>query len=264
MEIDAIHPDDWNPKAPPLQQSRGYGLAMAALGARPRHWQTEAGPVQGIARRGLRLIQRAGLTAGAARALARHWGATLVTDPLHGRGLLPLVTARWHVEWDLTPDPADLLAGMQGKWRNALRQGQARGAPIGRNAPRALADLLGQEADQARRRGYRGLPPGFLHHWGEDRLLLHHYRQGRLCAAMLFLIHGAAATYHIGWAAPEGRQAQAHRLMLWQAALDLRARGVLRLDLGPVEASAPGLARFKLGTGARMVPLGPTSLVLPI
>lgn len=51
--------------------------------------------------------------------------------------------------------------------------------------------------------------------------------------------------------------------MLWQAALVLRGQGVQRLDLGAVDATNPGLARFKLGTGARLVSLGPSSLVLP-
>jgi hypothetical protein len=52
--------------------------------------------------------------------------------------------------------------------------------------------------------------------------------------------------------------------MLWHAALLLRGRGVTRIDLGPVDAGNPGLAGFKLGTGARLVNLGPTGLVLPL
>ena len=50
----------------------------------------------------------------------------------------------------------------------------------------------------------------------------------------------------------------------WQAAQALRAEGVRWLDLGSVDnEAAPGLARFKLGTGARLCRLGATCLVLP-
>lgn len=244
--------------APPLQQSWAYGQAMAALGARP-FWQ---GRVQGLARRGLRLVQRAELDAASARRLARHAGATVVTAPLSGRGIVPLVTACHHAEWDLTPDPARLRAGLAGKWRNALSGSE--GLALRQGGEAARNALLARCAEQARQRGYRGLPEAFLHAWPGRSLLLHHSPGGEMAAAMLFLIHAGAATYHLGWTSPAGRAAGAHRAMLWQAALHLRDTGVVRLDLGAVDTGNPGLARFKLGTGAQIVPLGPTSLVLPM
>ena len=55
-----------------------------------------------------------------------------------------------------------------------------------------------------------------------------------------------------------------HRLLLLRAAEALGAEGVRWLDLGSVDSErAPGLARFKLGTGAELRPLGATCLVLP-
>ena len=52
--------------------------------------------------------------------------------------------------------------------------------------------------------------------------------------------------------------------MLARAAEALRAEGVAWLDLGSVDTeAAPGLARFKLGTGAELRRLGATCLVLP-
>ena len=243
--------------APPLQQSPAYGAAMAALGARVR----QIGTVLVIERPGLRLIQRAALPLSEARRLARYPGATILTAPLRGAGLVPLVTPRCHAEWDLSPEPAALRAGLHGKWRNALRRGER--LHLGQDDPRALSDLLAREADQARSRHYRSLPAAFVAHWHGPRLVLHLRHKGSLEAAMLFLIHGAAATYHIGWTSEAGRARQAHRAMLWRAAVQLREAGVRRLDLGPVDSSNPGLARFKLGTGARLTDLGPTSLVLP-
>jgi hypothetical protein len=52
--------------------------------------------------------------------------------------------------------------------------------------------------------------------------------------------------------------------MLARAAEALAAEGLRWLDLGTVDTeAAPGLARFKLGTGARLRRLGATCLVLP-
>ncbi|MGL4236328.1 hypothetical protein [Tabrizicola sp.] len=53
-------------------------------------------------------------------------------------------------------------------------------------------------------------------------------------------------------------------MMLTRAAEALAAEGVRWLDLGSVDTeAAPGLARFKLGTGAGLRRLGATMLVLP-
>ncbi|MDO9499733.1 GNAT family N-acetyltransferase, partial [Falsiroseomonas sp.] len=99
----------------------------------------------------------------------------------------------------------------------------------------------------------------------EQALRLWQWRQGgRARAMMCFVRHGDWATYHLGHADAAARAAGAHRVLLWQAALALRAEGVRVLDLGDINTEdAPGLARFKLGTGAELHQLGPTALVLP-
>lgn len=89
-------------------------------------------------------------------------------------------------------------------------------------------------------------------------------KDGQLQAAMAFVRHGRSASYHLGWASPVARLAGVHRLMLVRAAEALQTEGVCWLDLGSVNTdAAPGLARFKLGSGAALRPLGATLLVLP-
>jgi hypothetical protein len=81
---------------------------------------------------------------------------------------------------------------------------------------------------------------------------------------MAFVRHGATATYHLAWGSDAARAAGVHPVMLTRAAEALVAEGVRWLDLGSVDSeAAPGLARFKLGTGARLHRLGATMLVLP-
>lgn len=75
---------------------------------------------------------------------------------------------------------------------------------------------------------------------------------GEDVAGVLFLLHGKSATYQIGWSSDQGRQVNAHHLLLWQARERLRTSGIKDLDLGGIndEASAVGIKKFKLGTGA--------------
>jgi lipid II:glycine glycyltransferase (peptidoglycan interpeptide bridge formation enzyme) len=82
---------------------------------------------------------------------------------------------------------------------------------------------------------------------------------GRCVAAMLFAHHGSTASYLIGWSDAQGRKLSAHNLILWQAMGDLAGRGAGGIDLGLCDRrAAPGLARFKLGSGAVARDLGGT------
>ena len=73
-------------------------------------------------------------------------------------------------------------------------------------------------------------------------------------AAMLFLVHGTAATYHVGWSNDAGRDTNAHNLLLWRAFHELKERGVKQLDLGGINTrSLAGISRFKIGSGGQVV-----------
>jgi hypothetical protein len=153
---------------------------------------------------------------------------------------------------------------MAGKWRNRL----VRALPqvrVARGKAGCLEALLAAECAQRLGRGYRALPAAFVRALPDSSLRLWEWRHaGAMGAAMCFVRHGVTATYQMGWAGEAARAKGVHGVMLWQAALALRAEGVLRLDLGLVDhEAATGLARFKLGTGAECRALGATCWVLP-
>ncbi len=273
MEIDWTPDLTLWPTAAPLQQSLAYGQAMRSLGADVRCVALkEHGLVvayaQILQRLRLRVILRGPLwqapcdRALALRHLARWPGGTLATpeDPISGFGLIPLITPRHHALWDLTGDEGILRAGLHGKWRNRLLQ--AEGLTIRQGNAQTLNTLIANEQQQRRDRGYRGLPGAFLRTW-RDPMVLHWSPKGQVEAGMVFMRHGDWASYQLGWASPMGRQAFAHGPMLWQAMLRLKAQGVTTVDLGDVSDANPGLARFKLGTGAQVKALGATCLVVP-
>jgi lipid II:glycine glycyltransferase (peptidoglycan interpeptide bridge formation enzyme) len=76
---------------------------------------------------------------------------------------------------------------------------------------------------------------------------------------MMFLIHGEAATYQVGWTSDKGRDLHAHNLILWKGIEALKERGIRMLDLGGVNTiRSAGIARFKMSTGGKVLTLAGT------
>ena len=257
----------------PFQQSAVYAAAMVACGARVRWLDLGCGTALAVERGRLRVVFRGPiwdegtLADRQKRSMRRlaHWaGVTVVTpeDPVVGFGLVPLITPLHHAIWTLRPD---VRAGMAGKWRNRLAVAEAAGIAVQPTGGDTLDFLLAAEGTQRRARRYRALPEAFSRALPQDALRIWEWRQAdEIAAAMTFIRHGTTATYHLGWASDAARGAGVHTLMLTRAAEALAAEGVRWLDLGSVDTeAAPGLARFKLGTGASLKGLGPTLLILP-
>ncbi len=182
---------------------------------------------------------------------------------------LPVARGCDMAELDLTPCAADRRAAQHGKWRNRLKRAENAGLTI---TARRLslpqdAALLAYETAQRQTRGYAALPHVFTEKWTqlapEQTLIVVAEENGTPLGFMLMLLHAPIATYHIGWSGPRGRALNVHNLLLWRASQDLATRGYTRLDLGRTDtARTPGIARFKMGTGAAAKTLGPTTLCL--
>ncbi|MBO9409164.1 GNAT family N-acetyltransferase [Shimia sp. R9_1] len=183
-------------------------------------------------------------------------------------GAVPVMTPQHIAELSLQ---GDLRAQLHQKWRNRLRFAEQQDLRITRQNMTLKPDqwLLQQNQAQQKERGYNGWP---------DALTLAYAKANPGCAklftafsgktpvaAMLFLRHGHSATYHISHSTALGRSLAAHNLLMWQGMCWLATKGALHLDLGiaSTEGSAAGLARFKLGTGATLRPLGGTWLWWP-
>lgn len=199
------------------------------------------------------------------RDLGLRWPrATLFSpdDEIAPAGLSRVMTGYSTVLLDLDQPLDALRAGFDGKWRNRLVAAEKAALTIAQNGskPAQYRWLLDTEDGQRKARGYTATPahlvPAFVAAKADrESLLILRADQGRQKqAAMMFLIHGCAASYHIGWNSEAGRKLGAHNLLLWRALEMLKGRGVRRLDLGGVETvNSAGLARFKIGTGGRVV-----------
>ena len=184
-------------------------------------------------------------------------------DDLRACGYARLVTPAHVAELALTGGHAALLTRAFGKWRNRLQQARSAGLVVchAQFDPVRHGWLTAAEAIQRRTRRYHAWPLAFAQAWATrhpaSAMVFWAESGGVPVAGMLILRHGPVATYHIGWSGTAGRRASAHHLILMQAADWLADAGTRRLDLGAVDTEgAPGLARFKIGTGARVRPLG--------
>lgn len=261
-------------EAPPLSQSAEFAAALARIG-RPALRLPDGTLVLTRRFAGMRLglISHAPLP-GRATLQAAGLGQVplLVTpdrpDPVPGA--MRIVTPVHWAALALTQGPEALFRGLHQKWRNRLRHARRSGLVL-RDRPLDSAAgrwLLRADAAQQRRRGYRTWPAALTLGYGSanpgQARLMSAERAGEIVAAVLILCHGRAATFHLGHSTALGKSLSAHNLLIWNAISDLSAQGYQRFDLGPVNTEdAPGLARFKLGTGATARPLGGTWLCWP-
>jgi hypothetical protein len=292
------HRTDWLRPLPgpaPMQQHAAYGAVCAALGTEVAHWElrrrdkplataqvlVRRWPLLGrfaLLSRGpvwhpdlAEVARRAALVRLVAHLRTTHRGVMVTpdrigdADPLAQVGMLAMVSAGHTARLPVRADEAAQLAQMHGKWRNRLRRAERGGLDL-REAPMPPDSghwLLRSEAAQAQARRYARLPAAFALAWaaGHETRLFSAWANGKPVAGMLFLRHGGSASYHVGWAAPEGRAAHAHSLLLWRAMLWAQGCGVTAMELGTLDTErTPDLARFKLGAGAAPVALGATRL----
>lgn len=286
----------------PMQQHPAYGEACAALGAGQRRFSLRApggqvmASAQVLERRvpllgGVALLSRGPVWAPDIAAARRRdelsrllerlrAGRRFVAvtsdlcaggDPMEGQGWLRVMSPGHLAVLELVGGAEAMRARQHGKWRNRLRRAGEAGLEVRHGAMPADPShwLLERDAEQARRRRYRGYPPAFTAAWvaqggRRSAQIFTACVAGRPVAAMLFLLHGRAASYHVGWSGAEGRARGAHTLLLWRAQLWLAGRGIRALELGLLDTGgAPGLARFKLGSGAQAVRLGASYLYAP-
>ncbi|ASP21701.1 acetyltransferase (GNAT) domain protein [Antarctobacter heliothermus] len=274
----------------PLPQSEEFAATCQALGRPLRRcksevgrrvrlwWQIQSHKIGVLGRidlvsRGPVASEAGDLTDWTMRWQRWHDGRPLVLNAdglgpelLRSAGFWPLMTPASLALLPLGPE-ADMRAAMAQKWRNRLNRATREGLEVRETALTSNHWLLTAEAAQARARRYRGMPPGFSAAFAQVNPGAAQVFEARLrgvpVAAALMLRHGRMATWQIGVTTPEGRQRHAINLLLWRAMQSLAAQGHDCLDLGILNAQdAPGLAHFKLGTGAHTHRLGGTWLHL--
>lgn len=191
-----------------------------------------------------------------------------LVEPAEVKGFSRVMTGYATVLLDLKKGLPDLKAGFEGKWRNRLNKALSNEKIRFHVQPslKRCEWLLGKEMDQREAKRFHGLPTNFVQAYiaaaADHRqvFVVGYAELGKdTIAGMLFLIHGRVASYHMGWADEAGRQLSAHNALLWKSMAHLQGLGIEVLDLGGVNThDLPGISRFKLGTGGRVMTLAGT------
>ena len=160
---------------------------------------------------------------------------------------------------DISKPMDELRANLDKRWRHRLGGAEKSELSIHRMGtnPGQYRWLLDAEMQQRVDRGLQGYPDIWFERYAESRkqpsknILSVRADVGRdRVAAMMFLLHGEAATYQVGWTSDAGRDLHAHNLILWKGIEELKERGIRQLDLGGVNTGrSAGIARFKMATG---------------
>ena len=249
----------------PLQQSSEFARALTAYGADVSLSQPDSAvilqrqikPVGSIA-----FASRADPLAVAHTSVRILNGETPCPRPYRAAGFRQIITPTHVAEWDLTQP--DLRGQLNGKWRNQLRKSERCDLRIREAAWNGTLHPMFDAAETlAKSRKYRIYPTALLAAFAQlapnAAQLFEAYDRGTLVAACLILRHGKTATYQTAWSTATGHALQAPRAVLWAAAIQMKTLGHDMLDLGVLDTDhAKGLARFKLGTGAKPRPLGGT------
>ena len=169
---------------------------------------------------------------------------------------------------DLTPAMPDLRAGLEKRFRQPLGRAEKSDLTVHRVGTNVgqYRWLMDAEQQQRDNRGLQGMPLHFVDAYiasrkqpGHNVLTLRADIGRDRVAGMMFLLHGQAATYQIGWTNDAGRDAYAHNLLLYRGMEALKERGVRCLDMGGINTGrSAGIARFKITSGAQVVTLAGT------
>lgn len=188
---------------------------------------------------------------------------------LLGHGFAPVVTTRTHtLELDLEQEMERIRSGMEGRWRDVLRQAE-------RNPDLEAAFLTGPEerlrafdtftrlyADLKRRKGFRNTldTTAFRDLAARDPHLLFLEMRERNEPVLVRIVHRAVNRWTDFYVASNerARLTGAGRLALWRLIERAKGEGASVLDLGGIDpAGNPGVTEFKRGVCRNVVAANP-------
>ncbi len=184
-----------------------------------------------------------------------------ITQRLTAHGFTRQPAPGYQTLWlDLREDPETLRQNLKKNWRGTLNKAEKENLTLEWDEQGAHLDwLLQNYAVDRAAKGYDGPSVKLIRAMaktftpGKNMLIGRALSKGDPIAGILILCHGAGATYQIGFSQAEGRNKGAHHLLLWNALLVLKQKGIHDFDLGGVnDETAKGVKDFKTGMGAKL------------
>ncbi len=189
-------------------------------------------------------------------------------EDMRSLGMRRVITGYHTPVLDLSPPLEYLRRGLHGNWRNQLKAAEKSRLKL--KVAKGGLDLdtllMHHERDRKKRR-FPAASAAFtklMIDLDRDRNVatVHSaWLAGEMVAGVLIIRHGRTAVNFMAWSGKAGRALNAGNLLLWTAIGALKEQGVDYFDLGGVDGRAmPGISRFKMGLGGRLVGLSGTYL----
>ncbi len=161
---------------------------------------------------------------------------------------------------DLTADLDALRSNFKKRWRGQLKKSEQVDLEIKwSDEGEHFGWLMYEYGSDKALRGYDGVSVETMialareFSRGKNMLIGTALLDGLPIASILFLNHGRASTYQVGYSSDIGREKRAHYALLWSALSVLKERNIEALDLGGVnDNEAKGVKMFKEGMGGEL------------
>lgn len=154
---------------------------------------------------------------------------------------------------DLRVEEEVLRKNLDSKWRNHLKQAEAKGMEIKKiTMPDELEELLQLHIKHKNDQKYDDSGDSITRELINGQAIISYVakKHGETVGFVMVVKHGKSATYYIGWNNETGYRLDANKLLLWQAMLALKKENIVWFDLGGIDYIATrSIADFKLGTG---------------
>lgn len=180
---------------------------------------------------------------------------------MHNLGFWQVASHGTESIWiDLSEDLDSLRDHMRGSWRKAqkdLDSPERKSLLVDASyGPDEFSWMMDRYVELMRENDFGGTPVALMRHLythgslAKSILVMRATRNTDPIAGICMAVHGAAATYMVGWSGPAGRKTSANQVLLWSAVQYLKKQGLRWFDLGGVDEEAtPGISAFKIGLG---------------
>lgn len=158
---------------------------------------------------------------------------------------------------DLRQNNEKLRKNLKKNWRGTLKKAEKQGVRTEWDEKgEHLAWLLQHYAVDKETKGYDGPSVKLIKALAKtmiprgDMIIGRAILDDKPIAGIMILRHGAGATYQLGFSSNAGRSVGAHHILLWNAMLELKDKGIKDFDLGGINnETAKGVQHFKEGMG---------------
>lgn len=203
--------------------------------------------VYGVIRRHWRFLWRGPLLISPAMPDSSTATADLTSIGFKRRGRFQWESSRL----DLTRSESEIRKSLDAKWRNRLNKSEKLGLQFTSGSSQEDVNwILEKHKENMATKGFEGASPSLLRGLYDaapnDFIVGRVTHEGEAVAGMVMFVFADVGYFYVGWFGDKGRDLSAGNYLLWNAAIELKRRGLHQFDLGG-HNGAIAFGKFKMG-----------------